>query len=154
MSEQGDILHVSGGFVGKAQTHPSTLYMDGTSPVTVKIQATTDELRELHNQQVRIVPVDVRPISGDYVHRYHHDPVFHARVHVGAQALLKRWQDRSVLNQSPTDAEWAEAKLLAFTVLKAAGQLDVSAVSGCTCPAGGVSVYCPVHRGLPDVNDA
>jgi len=41
-------------FTGKAKTNPSTLHMDGTSPVVVYVQATTDELRALHNQQVEV----------------------------------------------------------------------------------------------------
>jgi hypothetical protein len=41
-------------FTGKARTSPSTLHMDGTSPVVVAVRATTDELRALHNQQVEI----------------------------------------------------------------------------------------------------
>lgn len=108
MSEQGDILHVSGGFVGKAQTHPSTLYMDGTSPVTVKIQATTDELRELHNQQVRIVPVDVRPILGGH-------PLEEAADHV-----LNAWS----ADASP------DLMAAAIADLARARQLDIPAVSG------------------------
>lgn len=43
---------------GPVQTHPSTLYMDGTSPVTVKVQATTEELRDLHRQEVLLVRVE------------------------------------------------------------------------------------------------
>lgn len=36
-------------------TSPSTLHMDGTSPVTVAIQATTDDLRWLKGKRVRLV---------------------------------------------------------------------------------------------------
>lgn len=43
---------------GVASTNPSTLHMDGTSPVMVKVQATTDELRALHRKRVRLVVVD------------------------------------------------------------------------------------------------
>lgn len=42
---------------GRAQTNPSTLHMDGTSPVVVHVQATTDELRALHDQQVELRPI-------------------------------------------------------------------------------------------------
>lgn len=42
-------------YVGKVQTNPSTLYMDGTSPITVKIQATSEELRAMHNHKVLVV---------------------------------------------------------------------------------------------------
>lgn len=48
-------------YEGRAKTNPSTLHMDGTSPVTVYIQATTDELREMHNKTVRL---DVLPADG------------------------------------------------------------------------------------------
>lgn len=50
-------------YVGKAQTNPSTLRMDGTSPVVVHVQATGDELRDMHNQQVAItfVPAGLMP---------------------------------------------------------------------------------------------
>ena len=47
---------------GKAKTSPSTLHMDGTTPVTVHVQATTDELRALHNQTVEIaLPASPQP---------------------------------------------------------------------------------------------
>lgn len=42
-------------YSGTVQTNPSTLYMDGTSPVVVKIRATSEELRAMHNQKVLII---------------------------------------------------------------------------------------------------
>jgi uncharacterized protein with PIN domain len=42
-------------FTGRVKTHPSTLHMDGTSPVVVYVRATTDELRELHGKTVCLV---------------------------------------------------------------------------------------------------
>lgn len=43
---------------GRCATHPSTLHMDGTSPVVVHVQATTDELRDLHRSTVVVLTVD------------------------------------------------------------------------------------------------
>lgn len=47
-----------GALEGVARTHPSTLYMNGTSPVTVYVRATTDELRALSGKRVRLVVVE------------------------------------------------------------------------------------------------
>lgn len=40
--------------IGRAHTNPSTLRMDGTSPVTVHVRATTDELRAIHRKVVEV----------------------------------------------------------------------------------------------------
>lgn len=53
------------------------------------------------------------PTPIDYERLYLTDSVFHAQVHSGAQALVH------ILNQPATLAQWVEAKLSAFTVLKA-----------------------------------
>lgn len=51
-------------YEGRVKTHPSTLYMNGTSPVTVFIQATTDELRAMHNATVvLLVPAPNAPVT-------------------------------------------------------------------------------------------
>ena len=62
MSEQGG---EQGVLEGVAQTHPSTLHMDGTSPVTVKVRATTDELRALHGKRVCLVVIDEHPTTSE-----------------------------------------------------------------------------------------
>lgn len=61
-------------YVGKAKTIPATLHMDGTSPVVIGLQMTTDELRDMHNRKVLVVlyvdddtgePMDPRPTHFD-----------------------------------------------------------------------------------------
>jgi hypothetical protein len=42
-------------YEGKVKASPSTLFMDGTSPVVVYIRATTDELRAMHNKVVTLI---------------------------------------------------------------------------------------------------
>jgi hypothetical protein len=54
---------------GRVTTNPSTLHMDGTSPVVVHVAATTEELRAIHNKWVRLVVVD----GPNPDHAKHHD---------------------------------------------------------------------------------
>lgn len=59
----------------------------------------------------------------EQVWRYLNDPEFHAKVEVGAQAIMSVWDQRADLRpRSPL--AWPEAKLLAYKVvlaLEAAG---------------------------------
>jgi hypothetical protein len=55
----------------------------------------------------------------DSPHRYHTDPEFHARVHIGAHAVLSRWEQRSVTNTMLGDRAWDEALMISHIVLKA-----------------------------------
>jgi hypothetical protein len=66
------------------------------------------------------IPVEVQQ-------RYLTDPEFHARVHVGAQALLREWK-HSMIGQLHPDDMWNEAKLAALAVLAAIDAMDAPEV--------------------------
>lgn len=62
---------------------------------------------------------DAESVAKDFRWRYLNDPDLAAQVHVGAMAIMGRWEARNVTNTMLSDTAWGEAKLLAYTVLKA-----------------------------------